>query len=121
MKKELTAQEKQWIQDKIASMTVREKIAQMTCVHLAHIIWGAGTDRDASLEEYKKNVDKVLEELPIGNLFIGAEIIHESDGNGDKTHDILEYIQGKTDIPMLVSGDIEYTVPAPVDAPQCLS
>lgn len=114
MKKELTAEQKQWIKDKVKSMSVREKIAQITCVNLASLIWGTGLTRDASLEEYKRNADKVLAEMPIGNLFIGAEIIHESDGNADTTHDILEYIQSKADVPMLVAGDIEYGVGASV-------
>lgn len=110
--REITAEQEKWIKDRVSKMTVREKMAQITCVALDHLVWSGVAREDLSFEEYKKNIDKVLEKYPIGNLFCGAEIIHEEKSGAKTTHDVIKYIQDKLDIPMLVSGDIEYGVGA---------
>lgn len=110
--REITAEQEKWIKDRVSKMTVREKMAQITCVALDHLVWSGVAREDLSFEEYKKNIDKVFEKYPIGNLFCGAEIIHEEKSGAKTTHDVIKYIQDKLDIPMLVSGDIEYGVGA---------
>lgn len=112
--REITTEQQRWIKDKIAKMTVKEKMKQITCVSLSSIVWSGYAREDLSFEDYKKNIDHALKKYPIGNVFCGAEIIHEAKEGADVTHEVLQYIQEKSEIPILVSGDIEYGVGAAV-------
>ncbi len=110
--KKITPGQEKWIKETISNMSVREKMAQITCVGVNQLVWGGITRTDLTAEDYKKNVDIFFEKNPVGNIFCGAEIIHEATAGAEVTHEVLQYIQEKTKIPMLVSGDIEYGVGA---------
>lgn len=107
MKKVLDEKELQWIEDKINSMTVDEKIAQITCTKFADFFLGVGQMKDATNEEYAVKLDEVMAKYPVGNVFFGSEVIREEEGNAERAHFITSYLQSKVDIPMLISGDVE--------------
>ena len=107
MKKVLDSKELQWIEDKVNSMTVDEKIAQITCTKFADFFLGVGQMKDATFEEYAAKLDEVMAKYPVGNVFFGSEVIHEEEGNAERAHFITSYLQSKVDIPMLISGDVE--------------
>lgn len=107
MKKILDQKELQWIEDKINSMTIDEKIAQITCTKFADFFLGVGQMKDATFEEYAAKLDEVMAKYPVGNVFFGSEVIREEEGNAERAHFITSYLQSKVDIPMLISGDVE--------------
>lgn len=103
MSYELTEKQKNNISEIMKGMTLRDKIGQITCVSFARYLGNP----DEDIETYKKRIDETLEKIPLGNIFIGAEIIQETTDGAERTREVLKYIQGKCKIPMLVAGDIE--------------
>jgi len=110
MNTQLTFDQEVRIRELMGSMSLREKIGQMVCVQLAAHIG----KKDSEMADFKEKIDAMLELAPIGNVFIGAEIIQETQGGADRIHEVLQYLQSKSSIPCLVAGDIEYGVGASV-------
>ncbi len=111
--KKLTVQQEEWIKEKVESMSLKEKIGQLLCVSFSDLLReGSSKRQDRTFEEYKAIIDRALEKYPRGNIFVGAEVIHSAEGGVEVFHDLIAYMQEKSDIPMLVAADIESGVGA---------
>lgn len=87
MIKPLSAIEKQWVEQMLASMTLEEKIGHLLCPE----------DRNYTLEEWLA----IFRDVPLGSIFVGY-------GNVPQTHAILKAIQAQSRIPVLVASDLEH-------------
>ena len=103
MSYELTDKQRAKISEIMQGMSLRDKIGQITCVSIARYLGNPDND----METYKRRIDETLEKIPVGNIFLGAEIIQETTEGAARTREVLKYMQRKCKIPMLVAGDIE--------------
>ncbi|WP_151735552.1 glycoside hydrolase family 3 protein [Paenibacillus tengchongensis] len=96
---QLSKEAQQWVEDTLASMSLREKIGQTMQDHAGRLPVG-GRDEDG-LKAY-------LEQYPVGSFFIGGEVIQRAAGKAGDYREWAELLQRLSRIPLLFSGDLEF-------------
>ena len=85
--KKLSAEAVQWVEETFSSLTMEEKVAQ-----LLHPINKGYT---------KEQWADILEKVPVGSIFWGGV-------DAEKFDDLARFIQQKSKVPVLMSGDMEH-------------
>ncbi len=90
---DLNDKDKEWVEDKLAKMTLREKCAQMV------MPWVLGNYSSEDSAEIKR-VTKLVKELKVGGLiFFKGDILNEAL--------IINKMQKLSDVPLLIASDFE--------------
>lgn len=100
---QLNKQEITWLEDKIARMSLYEKIGQTSMEHIERVV---RLNHTGSCEIIN-SVKRYLENYPLGNIFVGAEIIKDVTDDVKEIKNIIGIFQKEASIPMLVAGDVE--------------
>ena len=85
--KKLSAEAAQWVENIFASLTMEEKVAQ-----LLHPI-----NKGYTQEQWAE----ILEKVPVGSIFWGGV-------EPEKFEPLARFIQQKSKVPILMSGDMEH-------------
>ncbi|WP_150272404.1 glycoside hydrolase family 3 protein [Paenibacillus tepidiphilus] len=99
MPRQLSKEAQDWVEQTLASMSLREKIGQTMQDHAGRLPVD-GRD-EAALKAY-------LEEYPVGSFFIGGEVIQRAAGKAADYRDAAERMQRLSKYPLLFSGDLEF-------------
>ncbi len=82
-----------WVESTLATMTLREKAAQMVMPWIA----GGGAMTDAEL----RRIERLVRERRIGGFIVGR-------GDGEMTRRTLERLQASSKVPLLIAADLEW-------------
>ncbi len=85
--------DKDWIEAKIKSLSLREKCAQMV------MSWSKGFNADTGSAEFKR-INKLVKESKIGGIIFFQ-------GEMDSEQKIIDMLQNDSEIPLLISSDFE--------------
>lgn len=99
MLRALTEEERAWVEQTFARLSLREKIGQTMQDHAGRLPFG---------EADEDTIGAYLERYPVGGLFIGGAIIHKASGKAGDYRSWMERFQKKSKVPLLVSGDLEF-------------
>lgn len=94
----ISKKKKNWVEETLSKLDLEEKIAQMVCER--------GTDmmcRDNPLEWLRRN--------PVGSIFVGSEIIHDStQESASVTECLKKFNSSAPKVPPAVCGDFEHGI-----------
>ena len=82
----LTEKQIQWVQETLSKMTLEDKVGQLFC----EIVNSAEED----------DMDRIFAKVRPGSIMFRPLSL-------EKTHDIIQNLQGRSDIPMLIAGNLE--------------
>lgn len=99
MLRALAEEERAWVEQTFARLSLREKIGQTMQDHAGRLPFG---------EADEDTIGAYLERYPVGGLFIGGAIIHKASGKAGDYRSWMERFQKKSKVPLLVSGDLEF-------------
>ncbi|WP_223067625.1 glycoside hydrolase family 3 protein [Paenibacillus caui] len=99
MLRPLTSEEQLWVEQTLASMTLREKIGQTMQDHAGRLPF-----KDLNEE----TIGAYLEKYPVGSFFIGGEIILKASGRAEDYRSWTSMFQKASKYPLLFSGDLEF-------------
>ncbi|ASA25210.1 glycoside hydrolase family 3 protein [Paenibacillus donghaensis] len=99
MLRPLTAQERDWVENTLESMSLRERIGQTMQGHAGRAPFRGieGAELTAYLQRY-----------PVGSFFVGGEIIQKAEGRAGDYRSWIEGLQRASRCPLLFSGDLEF-------------
>lgn len=100
MKRDQQARNEDGVEQAIANMSLREKIAQTAVEHVEKVV-------DFSSWQDEEAIRKYLAENPLGGIFIGGEIIKQACGSMEEYQEITALLQKHSPVPLLVVGDLE--------------
>lgn len=102
MLKELTLEQKKWVEDTLGGMTVEEKILQIVCEIHSHIVKTG--DVSAWLEKY-----------PVGTVYVGSEVIDRENKTSKQLKEEVSIVSHKSRIPLILCSDFEQGVGGQLD------